>query len=123
MIREKRIMVNPLNALASNHYLAANSIHMIPVSDAIRLIQANTPLLPPCSMPLRYACGYVLSEDIYANVSIPGFKQAAMDGYAFRFSDLAKSDEFIVHGEVAAGDQSDIVLQHLQAVRIFTGAA
>ena len=96
---------------------------MISVTDAIKLIRENTYLLPSCSMPLHNAGGCVLAADLYANINIPGFRQSAMDGYAFRFSDLERGNEFTINGEVAAGDNQDFLLQPSGAIRIFTGAA
>ena len=104
-------------------YLAGKPIHMISVNEAIELIRKNTGLLSPVSLPLQQAYSKVLAEDVYAGLSIPAFDQAAMDGYAIRFSDLMQTKEFIVSGEVAAGSSRHLSLQSFHAVRIFTGAA
>ena len=95
---------------------------MTSVNDAIQLIRKNLHPLPPCIIPLQESLGYVLAEDISANINTPAFHQSAMDGYAFRFSDLKAGNSFTIVGEIAAGDQLDLVLQPLQAFRIFTGA-
>ena len=79
---------------------------MISVSDAIKIIQANTQLLTPVTISLSKAPGLVLAEDVYANVSVPNFHQSAMDGYAFRFEDYLQTKELIIQGEIAAGDKA-----------------
>lgn len=96
---------------------------MISTDLALRLIRENTSLLAPCSIALRNAGGYVLAADLYAGIKIPGFRQSAMDGYAFRFSDLTHGNKLIISGEVAAGDSADVEIKPFHAVRIFTGAA
>lgn len=95
---------------------------MISVQDAIRLIKENTTLLSPVSVPLPEALGFVLADAVSAGVSLPGFNQAGMDGYAFRYADYQNSNVFVINGEVAAGDAARMHLLPQQAVRIFTGA-
>lgn len=96
---------------------------MISVQDAIHQIRANTTLLNPINLPLQAAAGLVLAEDVFAQASVPAFNQSAMDGYAFRFADLQEKNEFVIEGEVAAGDRPEIKPFPHRAVRIFTGAA
>lgn len=95
---------------------------MVSVEEAKKIIQANTKLLAPVTMPLSKTSGLVLAEDVYANVSVPNFHQSAMDGYAFCFKDYLQAKELIIRGEVAAGDKGDEPLIPNHAVRIFTGA-
>lgn len=95
---------------------------MISVSQAIQMVEANTPLLPAVKRPLAKALGCVLAEDVRAGISLPAFNQSAMDGYAFLFADLLMSKDFTIAGEVAAGDGHALSIVPRQAVRIFTGA-
>ena len=67
------------------------------------------------------ARGYYLAEDIYAPISLPSFRQSAMDGYAIRFS--AQNTLFNITGEIQAGNNSNPRLSAGEAIRIFTGAA
>jgi molybdopterin molybdotransferase len=96
---------------------------MISVDDAINKIRSATNLLAPVRLPLAQASGFVLAEDVFAECSVPNFNQSAMDGYAFRYDDLHKTNELHVSHEIAAGDASQIATPEYNAVRIFTGAA
>ena len=96
---------------------------MISVSEAKKIIQTHTQLLPPVTIALSRANGLVLAEDIFAKVSVPNFHQSAMDGYAFRFDDYLQTKELTIQGEIAAGDSAKEALAPHHAIRIFTGAA
>lgn len=65
------------------------------------------------------ACGSVLADDIFAQMSLPHFAQSSMDGYAIKSHN---SLSYNLIGEVAAGAVEEFHLQAGQAVRIFTGA-
>lgn len=92
---------------------------MISVSEALDLIKTHTDQLPGIKMPLRSSFGCFLAEKLVAPISLPSFRQSAMDGYAFRSGAIS---EFEVIGECKAGDALDFELRSNQAVRIFTGA-
>lgn len=92
---------------------------MISVSEALDLIKTNTGQLPTVKMPLRDSYGCFLAEEVMAPISLPSFRQSAMDGYAFR---SGKITELEVIGECKAGDALEFELGENQAVRIFTGA-
>ncbi len=93
---------------------------MISVSKALSLI-SNIPLQPKQKkVPLHSAKGLILSVDIMSPISMPPFRQSAMDGYALLVND--NTTVFEVIGEVKAGDSTDFQLKHGQAIRIFTGA-
>lgn len=96
---------------------------MIPVSEAIKNIQqeAFSPL--PVKELLGNAAGKVLAKDVFASCAIPAYPQSAMDGYAFRFTDLHPDAALNINGEVPAGASLNDTLLPGQAVRIFTGAA
>src|SRR5688500_9572102 len=74
-------------------------------------------------MKLAQAYGCVLAGNIRGIVDTPPFHQSAMDGYAFRFSDLSSGANFTVTGESAAGKNYTGKIKPGQVVRIFTGAA
>ena len=96
---------------------------MISVTEAKKLIIENTLSLEPVSLPLKYAAGLILAEDVYAIMDIPAFSQSSMDGYAFSFEGWKQHKKLKIEGEVAAGDNETITLSLKNAVRIFTGAA
>lgn len=97
----------------------------------------------PIRLSLTDALGFMCAEEIAAAEPLPGFNQAAVDGYAVRSVDVggavaisgadaaqidgAKSANggvvaLPVVGEVAAGSQKPLRLQPKQAVRVATGA-
>src|SRR4051794_2513390 len=96
---------------------------MISVDEAKAIIRSNVSTLPPTSLSIAEAGGYVLAEDVYATIDIPAFNQSSMDGYAFRFNDFAAGSPLLIDGEIPAGTPVENTLQSKQAIRIFTGAA
>lgn len=92
---------------------------MISVSEALDLIKTHTHQLPKVKMPLRDAYGCFLAVEVFAPISLPSFRQSAMDGYAIRCGEIL---DLHVIGECKAGDAIEFELGDNQAVRIFTGA-
>ena len=100
---------------------------------------ARTP--EPVRIAIAQALGLMCAEEVQATRPLPGFDQAAIDGYAVRAVDVGgvrglgagatdvqnqirNSGEISlpVVGEVAAGSQRPLRLQPKQAVRVHTGA-
>jgi len=76
---------------------------------------------------LEEALGRVLAEDITAEVDVPGFDRASMDGYAVRAKDtyLAREDKPVtlkLAGSVDTGSVPDVSVGKGTAVEISTGA-
>jgi molybdenum cofactor synthesis domain-containing protein len=100
---------------------------MIPVSEAIRIVEEQTPRLPAEEVALVAARGRVLAEDIVADTDLPPFDRALMDGYAVRAADTAGATpdapvRLRLAGEAAAGAGWRGELRPGEAVRIMTGA-
>lgn len=96
---------------------------LISVDEAKALINDRVVALAPSRMLLRDALGLCLSEDIFSPVSMPGFAQSAMDGYAFSWAGYQEFGSLQIVGEVAAGAaEAGARPAPNQAVRIFTGA-
>jgi molybdopterin molybdotransferase len=96
---------------------------MIPVSEAIRIIQEQTKPLAVETIALAEALGRVLAEDVVADSDLPPFDRAQMDGYAVRADDLKSVPARLrVVGESAAGRGWHQPVQAGEAVRIMTGA-
>jgi molybdopterin molybdotransferase len=81
-----------------------------------------------CPEPVRVAIseaqGMLCAEEVVAQRSLPGFDQAAVDGYAVRSVDVAEVPVTLpVVGEIAAGSRQPLRLQPGQAVRVATGSA
>lgn len=93
---------------------------------AERVAPLGGPGAEPESLPLAAAHGRVLARDLVAAIPLPPFRNAAVDGYAFRHADLAEAAEqtaLALAGRLAAGqDAAGAALPAGAAIRIFTGA-
>ncbi|PHR94694.1 MAG: molybdopterin molybdenumtransferase MoeA [Leeuwenhoekiella sp.] len=92
---------------------------MIAVSEAQKLIEAHSNTLQVIEVELEEAFGHYLAEDLNAPISLPSFRQSAMDGYAIIHSE---SKTLKITGQVQAGDVQVPALNPGEAIRIFTGA-
>lgn len=96
---------------------------MVSVELAKELIVQNTTALDSKNISIGEAIGYIVSEDIFSPVNLPGFNQAAMDGYGVQYDDLSERiSNFKIVAEIAAGDNYNKLINRKEAVRIFTGA-
>jgi len=96
---------------------------MIPVSEAIRIVKEQTPLLQAESAPLVDARQRFLAENIEADSDLPPFNRSQMDGYALRAADVQQAPATLrIVGESAAGRGWHQQLSVGEAVRIMTGA-
>ena len=69
------------------------------------------------------AAGRVLAAEVVATVGIPVFANSAMDGYAVRFAEVARTPVALrVVGDVPAGSADDPNAGPGECVRIMTGA-
>ncbi|GAA3065368.1 molybdotransferase-like divisome protein Glp [Actinokineospora globicatena] len=80
----------------------------------------------PVRVAISEAQGLLCAEEVVAERALPGFDQAAVDGYAVRSVDTqAAGTEPVVLpvvGEIASGSRQPRRLQPGQAVRVATGA-
>ncbi|RDH77253.1 molybdopterin molybdenumtransferase MoeA [Mycolicibacterium moriokaense] len=82
---------------------------------------------PPVAVPLADALGLVLAEDVVAPLSLPGFDNSAMDGYAVVADDIAAATDdapvlLPVAEDIPAGRTDTLTLKPGTAHRIMTGA-
>ena len=83
----------------------------------------SVPRLDAIEVGLEDAVGSVLAEDVVAPEDLPGFENAAMDGFAVVASDVDRpSIELDVIDDVAAGSVSSATVTAGTAARIMTGA-
>ena len=92
---------------------------MIQVDQALSIIAQNSCKLPIRKIKVAKSLGFILAETIYSPMDMPPFRQSAMDGYAFIYSEL---QQFDVVSTSQAGDFSNKKIKENQAIRIFTGA-
>ncbi|MDO5731107.1 molybdotransferase-like divisome protein Glp [Corynebacterium sphenisci] len=105
---------------------------MRPVEEQLAAITAAAAMPDPVRVAISEALGLLCAEEVIAERPLPGFTQAAIDGYAVRAVDVnAGSTESLaeftevrlpVMGEVPAGSHHPLRLQPKQAVRVHTGA-
>lgn len=96
---------------------------MITVDEAISIVLERVGLLGSETVALKDASGHVLAEPVLADIALPPFDRARMDGYAVRASDVAQAPATLrVIGEIAAGATFDRELGPGEAIKIFTGA-
>jgi molybdopterin molybdotransferase len=106
---------------------AASAATPISVDGQLDAILAIVGPLPELDLTLLDAHGCVLAEDIVATAPLPGFDNAAMDGYAVRAGDVASASAdspvvLPVVGDIAAGSSGTYSVQPGLCVRIMTGA-
>ena len=95
------------------------NIIMIQVEEALSIIEESCCKMPTAKIKVRKSLGYILAETIFSPMDMPPFRQSAMDGYAFSYSNLSKYE---VISTSKAGDFSNPNIDKNQAIRIFTGA-
>ncbi|MCE7008794.1 molybdopterin molybdotransferase MoeA [Kibdelosporangium philippinense] len=80
----------------------------------------------PVRVAISEAQGLLCAEEVVAEHALPGFDQAAVDGYAVRSVDVQSAGRepvvLPVVGEIPAGSRQPRRLQPGQAVRVDTGA-
>ena len=110
------------------------------VDEQLAMVVDAAPVPEPIRVAISDALGLMCAEEVAAAAPLPGFAQAAVDGYAVRAVDVgggvalgsgpaavqeegkAAERSLPVVGEVAAGSQKPLRLQPKQAVRVATGA-
>lgn len=96
---------------------------MITVDQALQIILDRVAPLDVETIALEEAHARVLAEDIIADMDLPPFDRARMDGYALRAEDATSAPATLkLIGEIAAGAAFDGRVQKGEAVKIFTGA-
>jgi molybdopterin molybdotransferase len=81
----------------------------------------------PVRVPIAESQGLMCAEEVVTERPMPGFDQAAIDGYAVRSVDISTASDgndvvLPVMGVIEAGSRTPTRLQPNQAVRIQTGA-
>jgi len=98
---------------------------LLAIEDGIRRITERVePVAATETERLLEADGRILADDIVAPFDLPPCDNAAVDGYAVRYADLAATDATLlpVEGRDVAGEAVSTPLTTGTARRIFTGA-
>ncbi|HHV23134.1 MAG TPA: molybdopterin biosynthesis protein [Methanosarcina sp.] len=100
---------------------------LISVEKAREIINSLQVLPKQESLALENAHGKILAEDIVAEINVPPFARAIMDGYAVRAEDTYSCSEtepakLKVLGNIPAGSDAKFTIAPGEAVEIATGA-
>ncbi len=101
---------------------------LISFEEAKRIIMENTQEMERNEeVDIVDAVDRILATDIYAPFNVPGFKRAAMDGYAVRAEDtfnasLTNPKKLRVIGKIFAGEASSKKIGGGECIQIATGA-
>src|SRR3954464_10345115 len=83
---------------------AANEL--MPLAEYLGSVLRRLRVLPPLDLDLTQAHGNVLAADVIAPHPFPAFHQAAIDGYAARWEDLACAGRLGAHPAFGQFDNS-----------------
>ena len=96
---------------------------MIPISEALKIIERETFSLSAETIDLEHSIGRVLAEEIRADMDLPPFHRSQMDGFAVKNKDTQNAlVKLKIIGESAAGKGFDGKINSGETVRIMTGA-
>ena len=96
---------------------------LLPLDIALnQMLSGLTPVSGSETLPLVQAFGRVLARSVTSPLNVPGFDNAAMDGYAVRLSDLAAQKPLAVAGKALAGQPFHGDWPAGTCIRIMTGA-
>lgn len=96
---------------------------MLTIDEAVRAVLEASRPLPPRRVPLADAVGSRLGEDVAADIDLPPFDKALVDGYAVRTDDLRGEDRWLRIGEtILAGQTPSRAIEPREAAIIMTGA-
>ncbi len=96
---------------------------MLTVNEALQAVLQHAAPLPPRAYRLADALGCMLAEDVAADLDLPPFVKALVDGYAVRAGDLENGAARLTIGEeISAGRIPTRPLAQREAAVIMTGA-
>ena len=96
---------------------------LMPLDTALaQMLDRITPLNATETVPLLQAFSRVTAHDIVSPLDVPGFDNAAMDGYAVRLNDLRDGAALPVAGKAFAGQPFNDAWPTGTCIRIMTGA-
>jgi molybdopterin molybdotransferase len=96
---------------------------MLTVDEALRAVLERVRCLPPRRCSLADSLGCTLAEDVAADLDLPPFDKALVDGYAVRSLDLETDGRRLKVGEeITAGRTPTRAIAPGEAAAIMTGA-
>ncbi|MEW5681947.1 MAG: gephyrin-like molybdotransferase Glp [Pseudomonadota bacterium] len=88
----------------------------------LQMLTEVEPLTQSVSVPLPLALDRVLAQPVVSAINVPGYDNAAMDGYALRASEVRPNQPLTVAGVALAGHAYTDRVPAGSCVRITTGA-
>jgi molybdopterin molybdotransferase len=96
---------------------------MLTIEEALGAVLDEARPLPARYVPLEYALGCELADDVAADIDLPPFDKALVDGYAVRSGDLQGPNRWLQLGEsIMAGQTPTRPLAPGEAALVMTGA-
>jgi len=96
---------------------------MISPDEALAIVLDKTPRLDAVEVPLIDALGASLAEPVASDIDLPPFDKSAMDGYAVRAGDVARTPaDLTIIEELPAGVAPTKAVGPGQCAKIMTGA-
>ncbi len=92
----------------------------ISITEALNIIDNQKVSAKIETKPLEECDSRVAAKDYEALISLPGFDNSAMDGFAVLLSDAGK--EVRVSAEIFAGEDKELYVKEGEAIKIMTGA-
>lgn len=80
---------------------------MIQYDEAFSIIRSSAKTLSMETVPFQKTLGRILASDLKSKEMLPPFSNSAMDGFAYRLSDLSRTNsphQLKILGTIAAGD-------------------
>src|SRR5690606_34541838 len=124
--RDRRLMSEPEPTTTVTAVPDVPAEEFVPVAEQLNRVLHAAVRPNPVRVAISEAQGLPCAEEVVAEQALPGFDQAAVDGYAVRSVDVRTAGEEPVQlpvvGEIQAGSRQPRRLQPGQAVRVATGA-
>lgn len=96
---------------------------LIPLDTALeQMLCRITPVTESETLPLLQTFGRVTAKSVTSTMDVPGFDNAAMDGYAVRLNELSHGNPLPVAGKAFAGKPFHGEWPANTCIRIMTGA-
>ena len=105
--------------------LSASSVELVSLEEALARIEAQWACRAQVeTRHLDFADGATLAETIIAQRHVPGFDNAAVDGFAFNFDEWQQNptQSLSLAGTSRAGDTTPPTLPNQSCMRVLTGA-
>ena len=107
--------------LKNDCFSLPHGVDWTPLDEALlHLENSLKPIVETEVLPIDLAVGRILATDLQAASDSPPFSNSAVDGYAFRFSDVCEKYLELKKGRAAAGHPFSHAIEKGQACLLYT---